>query len=112
MTRGATPGIEVVQGDITKVGADAIVNAANTALAEGGGVCGAIFRAAGRETLAEACRAIGALLDREESSLQALLRGPHAQLITVEEPDLWHSFTNVNTLSDYAKLHDETTLAH
>ena len=58
----------------------------------------------------KACRAIGALLDREESSLQALLRGPHAQLITVEEPDWWHSFTNVNTLSDYAKLYDAATL--
>ena len=46
----------------------------------------------------------------QESSLQALLRGPHAQLITVEEPDLWQSFTNVNTLSDYAKLYDATTL--
>ena len=53
------------------------------------------------------CRAIGALLDRQEQSLQALLRGPHAQLVTIEEPDWWHSFTNVNTLSDYAKLHDD-----
>jgi len=53
------PGIEVVEGDITKIAADAIVNAANSGLAEGGGVCGAIFRAAGREQLAHACRAIG-----------------------------------------------------
>ncbi len=59
MPRAGMPGIEVVEGDITKVAADAIVNAANSALAEGGGVCGAIFRAAGREKLAAACRAIG-----------------------------------------------------
>jgi O-acetyl-ADP-ribose deacetylase len=59
MAHAGTPGIEVVEGDITKVAADAIVNAANSGLAEGGGVCGAIFRAAGREKLAQACRAIG-----------------------------------------------------
>ena len=59
MSPGGAPIVEVVQGDITRVAADAIVNAANTALAEGGGVCGAIFRAAGREQLSAACRAIG-----------------------------------------------------
>jgi O-acetyl-ADP-ribose deacetylase len=51
--------LEVVQGDITKVKADAIVNAANSELAMGGGVCGAIFRAAGAEALSEACQKIG-----------------------------------------------------
>ncbi len=50
---------EVIQGDITRVPADAIVNAANSALAMGGGVCGAIFRAAGIAELTAACRAIG-----------------------------------------------------
>jgi O-acetyl-ADP-ribose deacetylase (regulator of RNase III) len=59
MSLRANPGIEVVLGDLTKVEADAIVNAANSALAEGGGVCGAIFRAAGREVLTVVCRATG-----------------------------------------------------
>ena len=51
--------IELRQGDITKLDVDAIVNAANSALAPGGGVCGAIFRAAGAEQLAAACRKLG-----------------------------------------------------
>jgi len=51
--------VEVVQGDITTIEADAIVNAANSALSAGGGVCGAIFRAAGADALTRACEAIG-----------------------------------------------------
>jgi len=46
------------QGDITTLDVDAIVNAANTALRRGGGVCGAIFAAAG-PALDDACAAIG-----------------------------------------------------
>lgn len=51
--------LQIIRNDITKMDVDAIVNAANSALKIGGGVCGAIFNAAGARQLQKECDAIG-----------------------------------------------------
>lgn len=51
--------IEIHKNSITHISTDVIVNAANSSLAEGGGVCGAIFSAAGSSKLARECAMYG-----------------------------------------------------
>ncbi len=51
--------IQILKTGITSLEVDALVNAANEGLWEGGGVCGIIFKAAGSKELTAACSAIG-----------------------------------------------------
>jgi len=109
--------IELIQGDITKIKVDAIVNAANTSLLGGGGVDGAIHRAAGSGLL-EVCRLLGGCKTGEAKTTKGFKLPAKFVIHTVgpvwnkgekDEPDLLTQCYRNSLLQ--ATLHEAKTVA-
>lgn len=79
--------VDVLEADITRLEVDAIVNAANEMLAPGGGVCGAIHRAAGPELAAECARLDGCATG--DAKITGGYRLPARRVIHAVGP-VWH----------------------
>lgn len=84
--------LKILSADITSLEVDAIVNAANTELLAGGGVCGAIFRAAGRYELQEACNKLAPIRTGEAVITQGF--NLPAKFIIHTAGPVWNGGTN------------------
>ena len=101
--------IQVVQGDITKLDCDCIVNAANRSLLGGGGVDGAIHRAAGPELLAE-CRTLHGCRTGEAKITKGY-RLKAKYIIHTVGPIYPGTAEDAAPLADLAKEHDAHSIA-